>query len=67
MNATQIIILTIKGHAFDVIHDILADCFESCDEKKSTAYTLFEINGAIVMANRMIQAVKLTDEGSEDE
>lgn len=68
MNATQMMtILAIKGHAFNVIYDILADVWEYGDDKKATAHTLFEINGAIAMANSMIQAVKQADEGGEDE
>lgn len=65
MNATQMTILAIKGHAFNVIHDILADVWEYGDDKKATAHTLFEINGAIMMANRMMQAVEQADERSE--
>lgn len=67
MDTTQMTILAIKGHAFNVIYDILADVWEYGDDKKATAHTLFEINGAIVMANRMMQAVKQANKGSEDE
>lgn len=67
MDATQMTILAIKGHAFNVIFDILADVWEYGEDKKATAHTLFEINGAIMMANRMMQAIKQADEGSAND
>lgn len=67
MNATQLTVLAIKGHAFNVICDILGEVWEYGDDKKVTAHTLFEINGAIMMANRMMQAVKQADEGGANE
>ena len=67
MNVTQMTILAIKGHAFNMICDILADVWEHGNDKKATAHTLFEINGAIMMANRMMQAVKRADEGSANQ
>ena len=67
MDTTKMTILAIKGHAFNVISDILGEVWEYGDDKKVTTHTLFEINGAIVMANAMMQAVKQADEGSEDE
>lgn len=67
MDTTQMTILAIKGHAFNVIYDILADVWEYGNDKKATAHTLFEINGAIMMAKGMMQAVKQADEGSDDD
>lgn len=67
MNATQMTILAIKGHAYNVIYDILADVWEYGNDKKVTAHTLFEINGAITMANRMIQAVEQANKGGDSD
>lgn len=67
MDATKMTILAIKGYAFNVICDILGNIWEYSNDKKATEHTLLEINGAIIMANRMMEAVKQADERSANE
>ena len=67
MTNGQMTNLAIKAHAFNVICDLIADVWEYGDDKKAVTHTLFEINGAIQMANRMIQAVRQVEKGAEDE
>ena len=67
MSETQMIILALKAHAFEEIRMILADPWEYGDDKKAAVHTLFEINGIIQMADRIMRAFATVEKGAEDE
>lgn len=66
MTTTQMTILAIKAHAFDEIDDLIGDVWEYGDNLKAVTHTLFEINGAIQMAKKMMSAVAQVEKGEAD-
>lgn len=66
MTTAQMTILAIKAHAFDEIDDLIGEIWEYGDDKKIVTHTLFEINGAIQMAKKMIDAIAQVEKGEAD-
>lgn len=67
MTTDQMTILAIKAHAFNEIYDLIGDVWEYGDDKRAVTHTLFEINGAIHMAKKMMDAVAQANGGAEDD
>jgi len=59
--------LAIKAYAFDEIDELLGEVWEYGDDKHAVTYTLFEINGAIYMAKKMMNVIALVEKGKNDE
>ena len=65
MTTAQMTILAIKAHAFDELDELIGDVWEYCDAKHVVTHTLFEINGAIQMAKKMMDAISQAEKGTE--
>lgn len=66
MTTTQMTMLAIKAHAFDEIDDLIGEVWEYGDDKKAVTHTLFEINGAIQMAKKMMDVIVQAEKGEAD-
>lgn len=58
--------LAIKAHAFDEIDDLIGGVWEYGDDKKVATHTLFEINGAIHMAKKVLNVIAQAKVGETD-
>ena len=67
MTTAQMEILAIKAHAFDEIDGLIGEVWEYGDDKKAVTHTLFEINGAIHMAKKMMSVIAQANKGAEDD
>ena len=67
MTTTQMTILAIKAHAFDEIDELIGEVWEYGDDKKAVTHTLFEINGVIHMAKKMMDVIAQAEKGAEME
>ena len=65
MTTAQMTMLAIKAHAFDEICDIIGEVWEYGDDKKAVTHTLFEINGAIHMAKKIMNVIAQAAEDVE--
>lgn len=66
MTTAQMTILGIKAHAFDEIEELVGEVWEYGNDKHTVTHTLFEINGAIHMARKMMEVVAQATEGETD-
>lgn len=67
MTNTEMTILAIKAHTFDEIDELLGEVREYGDDKHAVTHTLFEINGAIYMAKKIMNVLALVEKGKNDE
>ena len=67
MTNEEMAILVIKAHTFDEIDDLIGEVWEYGDDKHAVTHTLFEINGAIQMAKKMMDVIAQAEKGAEDD
>lgn len=66
MTNEEMVILAIKAHAFDEIYDLIGGVWEYGDDKHVVTHTLFEINGALHMAKKMMNVIVQAEKGAEE-
>lgn len=66
MTTERMTILAIKANAFDKIDELIGEVWEYGDDKHAVTHTLFEINGAIHMARKMMDVIAQAEKGEED-
>lgn len=66
MTNEEMAILAIKAHAFDEIYDLIGKLWEYGDDKHVVTHTLFEINGAILMAKKIMDVIAQAEKGESD-
>lgn len=66
MTTEQMTILAIKAYAFDEIDGLIGEVWEYGDDKKAVTHALFEINGAIHMAKKMMDVIAQAKKGETD-
>lgn len=66
VEAKEMSILGFKAMAFDVISDLIGNVWEYCSSENSDGVTgtLFEINGAVTLANEAVKLLR--GEGDDD-
>lgn len=67
MTTEQMTILAIKAYAFNEIDEIIGEVWEYGNDKHVVTNTLFEINGAIQMAKKMMDIIAQAKEGADNE
>ena len=66
MTTEQMVILAVKAHAFDDICELIGEVWEYGNDKHAVTHTLFEINGALHMAKKMMEVIAQTEKGETD-
>lgn len=67
MTTEQMTILAVKAYAFEEIDDLMGELWEYCDDKRVVTHTLFEINGAILIAKKIMDIIAQAEKGAEDD
>lgn len=66
MTTEQMVILAVKAHAFDDICELIGEVWEYGTDKHAVTHTLFEINGAIHMAKKVLNVIAQAKVGETD-
>lgn len=66
MTTEQMTILAVKAHAFDELDELIGEVWEYGDDKHAVTHTLFEINGALHMAKKMMDVIAQAEKGEAE-
>ena len=66
MTTEQMTILAIKAYAFDEIDELIGEVWEYGNDKDAVAHALFEINGVLQMAKKMMIVIEQDKKGETD-